>query len=731
MGSFRTLKVTAPAITITSQVLAADTGISATDGISRNGAVTLTGKVSGAVGTVVSIYDGSKLLGKAVLDGLGGWTFNGILPVGSHTLHAVAVDKSGLTATTPNQSPILVQTAAPLITISKQTLVSDTGISASDGITNNGAVVLSGTVSGAVGTKVQILDGAVVLGTAVLNGKGGWTFSTTLASGTHALKAVALDLAGNSATTATQPAIIVDQTIPKVSYTYETQVVGSNVVQLYGNVTGPAGTKVEIYSGTVNLGAATITGTTWQFATPSLADGNYSFTAVATTVAGNSATFGGVPSLTVGAVTGTLDASRFSTVWNQDFTINQIDRDIFPIVYGSPDQFSYGADGLTLTSYRSGGFGNVGILQANWTTNSAQGYGLYSITASHPANQGAGIAILLWPANNVWPGPELDMVEAWDDPTSQSAYFSVHFKSPLDGSDMVHSIRYSVDLTQMNTFSLDWARGSLTYYVNGHELFHLTGSEVPLDYADGGVNSAFGAQISDIGNAYEPSDQVSLTVANMSYSAPGAAPASIRVSNPGVIAQTAPEAGQMVIETITGINLPSKTVYVLVLDKNNEAYGGWEAVTLGSNGVGTYQANFHATGDYIKVTTDPSDQTINGTSSPLTLTTASNAGGLISEPVNHDHLWFERSGNDLVIDVLGTTQRTFIDNWYSTGMPWQRVSGSDGQVIDSEIDHLVQSMAIFSAANPGFNPMTTTHTSLTDVYFGIGIATASALAWHS
>jgi hypothetical protein len=217
----------------------------------------------------------------------------------------------------------------------------------------------------------------------------------------------------------------------------------------------------------------------------------------------------------------------------------------------------------------------------------------------------------------------------------------------------------------------------------------------------------------------------------MSYSAPGAAPASIRVSNPGVIAQTAPEAGQMVIETITGINLPSKTVYVLVLDKNNEAYGGWEAVTLGSNGVGTYQANFHATGDYIKVTTDPSDQTINGTSSPLTLTTASNAGGLISEPVNHDHLWFERSGNDLVIDVLGTTQRTFIDNWYSTGMPWQRVSGSDGQVIDSEIDHLVQSMAIFSAANPGFNPMTTTHTSLTDVYFGIGIATASALAWHS
>ncbi len=730
MGFFQKLKVVLPTVTITSQVLAFDTGISATDRITQNGTVTLVGKVTGGAGTIVTIYDGTKLLGRAALNGAGGWTFTSVLPAGSHALHAVVADPGGHTATTAAQPTILVQTIAPTIRLTSQTLVSDTGFSASDYITSNGAVNLSGTVSGSAGTTVQIFDGPVILGLATLDGRGGWSFSTTLSSGTHALKAVALDLAGNTAATGAQTPITVDHTLPTVSYNYENQVVGSNTVQIYGNVAGPSGTTVEIFSGAVSLGMASITGTTWSFTTPSLASGNYSFTAVAKTLAGASATFGGVPSRTVGTTTGTLDLARYTTVWTQDFTTTQIDNDIFPITYGNAKQFSYGANGLTLTSYRSQGFSNVGILQSNWAPDAGQGYGLYSITASHPANQGAGIAILLWPASNIWPGPELDMVEDWDDPTSQTAHFSVHSKSPLDGSDMIHTIKYSIDLTAMNSFALDWQRGSLTYFVNGQQIFQLTGSEVPMDFADGGQNAAFGAQVSDIGTSYQPSDQVTLTVSNMSYSALGAAPTALKVTNPGTITQTIPGAGQYVLETITGVNLPSATVYVLVLDKNNAAYSGWQPVTLDKFGMGTINTLFHATGDYIKVTTDPSTQTINGTSTPITLTTAANPGGVLTEAVTHDHLWFERSGNDLVVDILGTTQRTFVDNWYGAGMPWQQVIGSDGQKVDTAIDNLVQIMAGFAALHPGFNPMTTTHTSLTDPYFGAPLATPSALAWH-
>ena len=313
------------------------------------------------------------------------------------------------------------------------------------------------------------------------------------------------------------PSLVVDLTPPVVSFRYENQIVGSNQVDVWGNVSGPAGTTVEVYANGRDLGAATITGTTWHFATQQLPAGNYSFSAIATTTAGITATFGGIPSLTVGTVSGSLDMSKYKTIWRQDFTTSTaINRDIFPIVYGNADQFSFGANGLTLSSHRSESFANVGIQQPNWQSNLSQGYGLYSITASMPAGQGGGIAILLWPANNVWPGPEIDILENWNDPTNKTGSVSVHFKGP-NGEDMVNAIQISVDLTKPNTYALDWENGHLGYYINGAEIFEINGTEVPKDFAHGGINAAFGAQITDIGTKFEPTDTVQLTIADMNY----------------------------------------------------------------------------------------------------------------------------------------------------------------------------------------------------------------------
>lgn len=407
---------------------------------------------------------------------------------------------------------------APTVKITSQVLTADTGVSATDLVTKNGAVKLAGTVTGPAGTTVRIYDGSTLIGTAKLDGKGGWTYSTTLPAGTHALNAVATSSSGLSATTANQPTIVVDTSVPTVAYKYESQVVGSNVVDLWGTVSGSTGTKVEVYANGVDIGTATVTGNTWHLATPSLAAGNYSFSAIATTLAGNSATFSGVPSLSVGQVSGTLDLSKYTKVWDQNFTTSTaINTDIFPIVYGNANQFSFGPNGLTLSSYRSDGFANVGFLQANWAPTLSQGYGLYSVTASTPVGQGTGIAILLWPANNVWPGPEIDILENWSDPTGQTGYMSVHFKGP-NGEDMANSIKFSADLTKQNTFALDWEDGSLTYFINGVEIFQITGTEVPKDAAHGGINAAFGAQITDIGSNFEPTDTVSLTIYDMSYS---------------------------------------------------------------------------------------------------------------------------------------------------------------------------------------------------------------------
>jgi hypothetical protein len=274
-----------PTVSITSQVLAQDTGSSATDNITSNGAVTLSGTVTGAAGTVVKVLDGSTVLGTATLNGNGGWTYTTTLAAGTHALHAVASDPAGNTAVTAAAPTIMVDTTPTTVTITSQILAQDTGTSATDNITTNGTVTLSGTTNGA---SVQILDGTTVLGTATVNATtGSWTYTTTLAAGTHALHAVAADVAGNTTATAAAPTITVDTTAPVVSIATPVQTNGSSTVTLSGTTNG---TSVIIYNGTTALGAATINSAgVWSFS-GNFAAGSYNFKALATDIAGNAAT---------------------------------------------------------------------------------------------------------------------------------------------------------------------------------------------------------------------------------------------------------------------------------------------------------------------------------------------------------------------------------------------------------------------------------------------------------
>ncbi len=119
------------------------------------------------------------------------------------------------------------------------------------------------------------------------------------------------------------------------------------------------------------------------------------------------------------------------------------------------------------------------------------------------------------------------------------------------------------------------------------------------------------------------------------------------------------------------------------------------------------------------------DTIVNGTAA----STAAQ-GELNVTNATHDQIWFQQSGNNLVVDVLGTHEQATIQNWYgSTGGKLQDVAADDGVQIDSSLQSLVQAMASFAAAT-GFNPTTTTHTSLTDSNFGT-LTAAAAAAWHS
>ena len=95
--------------------------------------------------------------------------------------------------------------------------------------------------------------------------------------------------------------------------------------------------------------------------------------------------------------------------------------------------------------------------------------------------------------------------------------------------------------------------------------------------------------------------------------------------------------------------------------------------------------------------------------------------------VTEEDLWFQQSGANLLVDVLGTTDQITLQNWYSSdGAKVQSFQSGDAETLaDSSVDQLVQAMATYTANNPGFAVATAT-TMPTDAT----LQSAVAAAWH-
>ena len=94
-----------------------------------------------------------------------------------------------------------------------------------------------------------------------------------------------------------------------------------------------------------------------------------------------------------------------------------------------------------------------------------------------------------------------------------------------------------------------------------------------------------------------------------------------------------------------------------------------------------------------------------------------------------NQLWFEHKGNDLQVDILGTTDHVTVKDWYSSdNAKFQAIKTSDGNTltIDAQFNLLVQNLATFGASHSAFNPVTATA-------FPNDPALQSTLAasWHS
>jgi hypothetical protein len=257
-----------------------------------NGQLTLTGTTT-EPGQKVWIYDGSSWAGAAISDASGHFSFNEAAIVGStHSFGAIATDSTGVTfkITTPftytaATAPATLAVTAPLeaspstatgsLPIVTGRLASDTGASATDGITVNAA--LTGTAD-ANATVHFTIDGTAIAGTATADATGHWSYSPTgLGDAFHTVVASVTNAAGD--TGAATIGFTYDVHAPIPVFTGESLANGKITVT---GTTGEAGNTVSIYDGNSWAGFAT-TGVdgTFNFSVNATA-GIHSFAANAT-----------------------------------------------------------------------------------------------------------------------------------------------------------------------------------------------------------------------------------------------------------------------------------------------------------------------------------------------------------------------------------------------------------------------------------------------------------------
>ncbi|MBK0089657.1 type I secretion C-terminal target domain-containing protein [Erwinia sp. S59] len=286
---------------VTNLVINDDVG--ASQGPLANGAVTddATPTLSGTAeaNAIVTIYDGTTVLGSVTAGTNGAWTFTtATLSNGTHPLSVTVTDAAGNTSAASATVSITVDTVAP----AASTLVITNDITnttvANGGYTNDTTPTLSGTAE--VGSKVSIYDGTTLLGTLTVGSSGAWTYTTTvLTQGSHPINVTVTDPAGNVSGT-TSATVIVDSVAPAaVTSLVAANNNGSTAVTIPNNGAtndstplltgnGEVGARVNIYDGTTLLGTTTVgSNGTWSFISTTLSNGTHTINVSQTDAAGN------------------------------------------------------------------------------------------------------------------------------------------------------------------------------------------------------------------------------------------------------------------------------------------------------------------------------------------------------------------------------------------------------------------------------------------------------------
>ncbi len=212
-----------------------------------------------------------------------------------HTLTFVATDTLARVSGTGGRI-VRIDTIAPAAPSAPViTAATDTGTSATDGITNDTTPDFTGTAE--AGATVTIFDGATAIGSGVATGGVYTITSSVLTQGAKTITARTTDLAGNVGALSAGTNITIDTTapatpgapvLPAASDTGRSST--DKITKLATpTLTGTAvfGTIITVYDGATAVGSVTATTTTYSITTSALAAGTKVMTAKASDIAGN------------------------------------------------------------------------------------------------------------------------------------------------------------------------------------------------------------------------------------------------------------------------------------------------------------------------------------------------------------------------------------------------------------------------------------------------------------
>jgi len=430
---------------------ASDTGTSNTDNVTADTTPTFTG-TSEASASVQLLADG-LVVGTGVASGTT-WTItSSALSVGVHSMTAIQTDAAGNGPSVASAAlSVEINTSVPAAPSAPDlTAASDTGPSSTDNITSDTTPTFTGTA--AANSTVDLIVGAVVVGSTTADGSGNWTItSIPVAAGTHSFTATATNLVGTgpaspalSVTVQTGLAVTVNkaagQADPTSTLPINFTVVFTNPVGNFTNadvdVAGTAGgTEVVTVTGgptTYNVGITGLTtaGTVIVTVDAAVASDSAGNLNTASTSTDDTVTWApGAPTVTINKATTQPDPTATSPI-------------NFTVVFSSPVVGFTGTD-VTITG-TAGGTKTVTVTGSGTTYNAAvtgmttAGTVIANIAGGVATSGGVGNLASTSTDNTVtWspgsPTVTINQATGQADPTSVAPInFTVVFSAPVTG----------------------------------------------------------------------------------------------------------------------------------------------------------------------------------------------------------------------------------------------------------------------------------------------------------